>query len=85
MAIEAAGYKPGEQIGIALDAASSEMWKADEKVYHFHKSDGKKLSVDEMVAYWVEWANKYPIVSIEDGMAEEDWEGWKKHNRCTRK
>jgi len=79
MAIEAAGYKPGEQIGIALDAASSEMWKADEKVYHFHKSDGKKLSIDEMVAYWVEWANKYPIVSIEDGMAEEDWEGWKKH------
>ncbi|MCY7422983.1 MAG: phosphopyruvate hydratase [Chitinophagaceae bacterium] len=78
LAIEAAGYKPGEQIGIALDAASSEMWKADEKVYHFHKSDGKKLTVDEMVAYWVEWANKYPIVSIEDGMAEEDWEGWKK-------
>ncbi len=78
MAIEAAGYKPGEQIGIALDAASSEMWKADEKIYHFHKSDGKKLSVDEMVAYWVEWANKYPIVSIEDGMAEEDWDGWKK-------
>lgn len=87
MAIEAAGYKPGEQIGIALDAASSEMWKADEKLYHFHKSDGKKLSIDEMVAYWVEWANKYPIVSIEDGMAEEDWEGWKKHtetlgNKC---
>jgi enolase len=87
MAIEAAGYKPGEQIGIALDAASSEMWKADEKVYHFHKSDGKKLSIDEMVAYWVEWAGKYPIVSIEDGMAEEDWEGWKKHtetlgNKC---
>ncbi len=78
LAIEAAGYIPGEQIGIALDAASSEMWKADEKVYHFHKSDGKKLSVDEMVAYWVEWADKYPIVSIEDGMAEEDWEGWKK-------
>ncbi len=78
MAIEAAGYKPGEQISIALDAASSEMWKADESVYHFHKSDGKKLTVDEMVAYWVEWANKYPIVSIEDGMAEEDWDGWKK-------
>jgi len=78
IAIEAAGYKPGEQISIALDAASSEMWKADESVYHFHKSDGKKLTVDEMVAYWVEWANKYPIVSIEDGMAEEDWDGWKK-------
>ena len=78
MAIEAAGYKPGEQIGIALDAATSEMWKADESVYHFHKSNGKKYSIDEMVAYWVEWANKYPIISIEDGMAEEDWEGWKK-------
>ena len=78
MAIEAAGYKSGEQIGIALDAASSEMWKADESVYHFHKSDGKKYSVDEMVNYWVEWANKYPIISIEDGMAEEDWAGWKK-------
>ena len=78
MAIEAAGYKSGEQIGIAIDAASSEMWKADESVYHFHKSDGKKCSVDEMVNYWVEWANKYPIISIEDGMAEEDWAGWKK-------
>jgi enolase len=78
MAIEAAGYKPGEQIGIALDAATSEMWKADEKVYHFHKSNGKKYDIDEMVNYWVEWANKYPIISIEDGMAEEDWEGWKK-------
>ncbi|HEX8355897.1 MAG TPA: phosphopyruvate hydratase [Segetibacter sp.] len=78
MAIEAAGYKPGEQIGIALDAAVSEMWKADEAVYHFHKSDGKKYGIDEMVSYWVEWANKYPIISIEDGMAEEDWEGWKK-------
>ncbi len=78
MAIEAAGYKPGDQIGIALDAASSEMWKADESVYHFHKSDGKKYNIDEMVNYWVEWANKYPIISIEDGMAEEDWDGWKK-------
>jgi enolase len=77
-AIEAAGYRPGEQIGIALDAATSEMWKGDESVYHFHKSDGKKYGIDEMVNYWVEWANKYPIISIEDGMAEEDWEGWKK-------
>ncbi|WP_207491916.1 phosphopyruvate hydratase [Aridibaculum aurantiacum] len=76
-AIEAAGYKAGSQIGIALDAASSEMWKGDENVYHFHKSDGKKLSVEQMVEYWVEWANKYPIISIEDGMAEEDWKGWK--------
>ena len=78
LAIEAAGYKPGEQVAIAIDAATSEMWNADEKVYHFHKSDGKKYSIDEMVNYWVEWVNKYPIISIEDGMAEEDWEGWKK-------
>jgi enolase len=77
LAIEAAGYKAGTQIGIALDAASSEMWKGDENVYHFHKSDGKKLSVEQMVEYWVKWANKYPIISIEDGMAEEDWKGWK--------
>jgi len=76
MAIEAAGYKPGEQIGIALDAATSEMFK--DGAYVFHKSDGKRYGIDEMVNYWVEWANKYPIISIEDGMAEEDWEGWKK-------
>jgi len=75
-AIEAAGYRPGEQIGIALDAATSEMFK--DGVYEFHKSDGKRYGIDEMVNYWVEWANKYPIISIEDGMAEEDWEGWKK-------
>lgn len=75
-AIEAAGYKVGEQIGIALDAASSEMFK-DGK-YKFYKSSGKEISSDEMVAYWTEWVNKYPIVSIEDGMAEEDWDGWKK-------
>ncbi|MDR0793183.1 MAG: phosphopyruvate hydratase [Chitinophagaceae bacterium] len=75
-AISAAGYKPGEQISIALDAASSEMYK-DGK-YKFYKSTGKELSADEMVAYWTDWVNKYPIVSIEDGMAEEDWDGWKK-------
>jgi len=76
LAIEAAGYKVGEQVAIALDAASSEMYK-DGK-YIFHKSDGKVLTSDEMVAYWTEWVNKYPIISIEDGMAEEDWDGWKK-------
>ncbi len=75
-AIEAAGYKVGEQIGIALDAASSEMFKNDK--YKFYKSTGKEISSDEMVAYWTDWANKYPIISIEDGMAEEDWDGWKK-------
>lgn len=75
-AIESAGYKVGEQIGIALDAASSEMFKDGQ--YKFYKSSGKSISSDEMVAYWQEWVNKYPIVSIEDGMAEEDWDGWKK-------
>jgi enolase len=75
-AIEAAGYKVGSQIGIALDAASSEMYK-DGK-YKFYKSSGKELSSDEMVEYWTSWVNKYPIISIEDGMAEEDWDGWKK-------
>jgi enolase len=75
-AIEAAGYKAGEQIGIALDAASSEMYFNDQ--YKFYKSSGKIISSDEMVDYWTSWVNKYPIISIEDGMAEEDWDGWKK-------
>jgi enolase len=77
-AIEAAGYKPGEQIGIALDAASSEMFSDADKTYKFYKSSGKVISSDEMVAYWADWCKKYPIVSIEDGMAEDDWDGWKK-------
>ncbi len=76
-AIEDAGYKAGSQIGIALDAASSEMMK-DGKNYTFYKSSKKVISSDEMVAYWTEWVTKYPIISIEDGMAEEDWDGWKK-------
>jgi enolase len=75
-AIETAGFKAGQEIGIALDAASSEMFK-DGK-YKFYKSSGKEISSEEMVAYWTEWVNKYPIISIEDGMAEEDWDGWKK-------
>jgi enolase len=76
LAIEAAGYKVGEQIAIALDAASSEMMQDGN--YKFYKSSGKILTSDEMVAYWTQWVNKYPIVSIEDGMAEDDWDGWKK-------
>jgi enolase len=79
MAIEAAGYKPGEQIAIALDAASSEMYNEKDQTYTFYKSSGKVISSDEMVAYWNEWVSKYPIISIEDGMAEDDWAGWKKH------
>jgi len=78
LAIEAAGYKAGEQVGIALDAASSEMYDDATKTYKFYKSSQKVISSDEMVAYWAEWCNKYPIVSIEDGMAEDDWAGWKK-------
>ncbi len=77
-AIEKAGYKPGVQVSIAMDAAVSEMYNDKDKKYHFHKSDGKKMSSDELVEYWVKWCKKYPIVSIEDGMAEDDWKGWKK-------
>lgn len=77
-AIEAAGYKPGEQIFIAMDAATSEMYNEADNTYKFYKSSGKVISSDEMVAYWAEWVDKYPIISIEDGMAEDDWNGWKK-------
>ncbi|GAB2766212.1 phosphopyruvate hydratase [Rhabdobacter roseus] len=76
-AIEKAGYKPGEDIFIAMDAASSEFY--ENGVYHFKKSDGRKLSSDEMAGYWQEWVEKYPIISIEDGMDEDDWDGWKAH------
>ena len=76
-AIEKAGYKPGEDIYIALDPASSEYYLPEENVYHLHKSTGDKLTPEQMVAYWKEWVNKYPIVSIEDAMAEDDWAGWK--------
>ena len=86
-AIEAAGYKPGEQVFIAMDAATSEMYNEADNTYKFYKSSGKVISSDEMVAYWTEWVDKYPIISIEDGMAEDDWDGWKKltesvGNRC---
>lgn len=76
-AIETAGYKTGSQIAIAMDPAVSEMYDATEKVYHFHKSDGTKLSSEKMVDFWAGWVNQYPIISIEDGMAEDDWDGWK--------
>jgi enolase len=78
LAIEKAGYKAGKQVSIAMDAASSELYSDTEKKYIFHKSDGKKLTSDEMVDYWVKWCKKYPIVSLEDAMAEDDWKGWKK-------
>lgn len=76
-AIEKAGYKAGKDIYIALDPASSEYYFAEEKVYHLHKSTGEKLTSSQMVEYWAKWVEKYPIISIEDGMAEDDWEGWK--------
>ena len=76
-AIEKAGYKPGEDVYLALDPASSEYYLTDEQVYHFKKSNGDKLTASQMVDYWKDWANKYPIISIEDGMAEDDWDGWK--------
>ena len=75
-AIEAAGYKPGEDMWIAMDAAVSELYDPQTGLYTFHKSDGKKMSSTELVNYWVQWANKYPIISIEDGLAEDDWNGW---------
>jgi enolase len=74
-AIEAAGYKAGSQVFIAMDAANSELYKNGK--YVFHKSDGKTMSSEELVKYWTNWVNQYPIISIEDGMAEDDWEGWK--------
>lgn len=76
-AIENAGYKPGEDVYLALDPASSEYYIPEEKVYHLHKSTGDKLTPAQMVDYWKTWVNKYPIISIEDGMAEDDWDGWK--------
>ncbi|HDP75037.1 MAG TPA: phosphopyruvate hydratase [Bacteroidales bacterium] len=76
-AIENAGYRPGEDVFIALDPASSEYYLPEEKVYHLHKSTGEKLTPAQMVDYWKNWVDKYPIISIEDGMAEDDWDGWK--------
>jgi len=78
-AIEKAGYRPGEDISIAMDAASSEFYDLDTKTYHFKKSTGDKLTSEEMARYWKEWVDKFPILSLEDGMHEDDWSGWKLH------
>jgi enolase len=75
-AIESAGYKPGKDIYIAMDAATSEFWDEKKGVYIFKKSDKREMTPSEMVGYWTEWVNKYPIISIEDGCAEDDWFGW---------
>ena len=77
MAIEKAGYKPGKDIFISLDPAASEFYLPEEKLYHLHKSTGDKLTPSQMADYWTDWSKKYPIISIEDGMAEDDWDGWK--------
>ncbi len=76
-AIEKAGYKPGEEVFIALDPAASEFYNEETGLYEL-KSNNTKLSSDDMVEYWANWANKYPILSIEDGLAEDDWQGWAK-------
>jgi enolase len=77
MAIENAGFKAGSQIAIAMDAANSELWDAKQKCYVFKKSSGKKMKSEELVKFWASWCKQYPIVSIEDGLAEDDWKGWK--------
>ena len=78
-AIEKAGYRPGEDVFIALDAAASEFYLADENMYHLKWSTGDKLTPAQMSDFWKDWVNKYPIISIEDGMAEDDWDGWRLH------
>ncbi len=75
-AIEKAGYRPGEDIFIALDSASSEFYDASSGMYHFKKSTGEKLTSVQMANYWKDWSERYPILSIEDGMGEDDWQGW---------
>ncbi len=76
-AIEKAGYKAGDEIKMALDPAASEFFDKSKNKYVFKKSDKRELSIEEMADYWLDWINRYPIISIEDGMAEDDWEGWK--------
>ena len=75
--IDKAGYKAGEDIFLALDPAASEFYDKDKKKYVFKKSDNRELSSEEMASYWADWSKKYPIISIEDGMDEDDWDGWK--------
>jgi enolase len=76
-AIQLAGYTPGDQIGIALDPAASEFYDQDKKKYVFKKSDKSERTSQQMAEFWANWVRQYPIVSIEDGMAEDDWDGWK--------
>jgi enolase len=76
-AIEKAGYRPGDEVFIAMDAAASEFYLEEEGLYHFKKSDGSRKTPGELIDFWENWCNKYPIFSIEDGLYEDDWEGWK--------
>ena len=78
-AIEKAGYRPGEDVFLALDAAASEFYLPEENVYHLKWSTGEKLTPSQMSDFWKEWVTKYPIISIEDGMSEDDWDGWRMH------
>jgi len=78
--IETAGYKPGEQVMIAMDAAASEFYDSEKSKYVLHKSSGEEMSTDDMISYWKGWVDNYPIFSIEDGLDEDDWAGWKKLN-----
>src|SRR5690606_28403679 len=75
-AIEVAGFKPGDDVYIAMDAAASEFYDAEKKLYTFKKSDGRQFTSEELVNYWIEWTKKYPIISIEDGLDEDDWTAW---------
>ena len=75
--IESAGYTPGDDMYIAIDAAASEFYNSEENIYHFHQSTGEKLTPTQMVDFWERWSDKYPILSIEDGLDEDDWNGWK--------
>jgi enolase len=80
-AIEKAGYKPGVDVYIAMDAAASEFYDAEKGLYIFKKSDKRELTSAQMVDYWAEWVRKYPIISIEDGFGEDDWAGWAAHTQ----
>ena len=82
MAIEKSGYKPGEEIMIAMDAAASEFYDKEKKAYVLHKSTGDELSSSDFVSFWKGWAEKYPILSIEDGLDEDDWDGWVNLNKA---
>ena len=78
-AIEKAGYRPGEDVFIALDAAASELYNAEENMYELKWSTREKLTPAQMSDFWKDWVSRYPIISIEDGMAEDDWDGWRLH------